>query len=256
MNRVRSLLYLLLVVVLTGWCSPSLCPTKAHAQTASPASPKSAVGADIWLSPDLGLSGNKSINAALSEPLEDNYTITLGTAPHQTTAILHNCKDYLHVEKSSYDAGPAVVSNVLHYEGARCDALDLLRSARPALHPAFYDFSFKHILSKDLPASLALLVNEEQQQLAERIDRRGGSIVDLEKVALHPRGPYEAELVATDWTATLTVLARADFLGDGNEELLIRRNVAAIGGTLRSTTVFLLARSLPAARLRIVTTRP
>ncbi|WP_263383364.1 hypothetical protein [Granulicella arctica] len=207
---------------------------------------------DLWQSPDLGLGSGKTIGAALLEPFEDTYEVTVREPGKLSPATLHNCKEYLRVEDAIYDAGPAPASNSLNYVAARCNALHLLQSARPAVHPTFRDFDFRHLAVRNLPPGLALIIADEEQKNADRITRHGGSILDLEKdVSVRATRRDEADLATPEWTATLTVLARADFLNDGREELLIRRNAAAIGGTYRSTRIFLLSRKSSSESLKI-----
>jgi hypothetical protein len=66
-------------------------------------------------------------------------------------------------------------------------------------------------------------------------------------------GP-SAELVAPDWTGQLTLFAHGDFLGEGNDQLLVRWVASVKGGTYQATRVFLLARnksSLVVVRSRV-----
>jgi hypothetical protein len=218
---------------------------------------KVAAQAPLVIFPELGLGAGESIEVALAEPLGDTFEVTLDASHQSARKTLQSCRDYLSVARFIYSAGPAVDSNVLYFEGARCDALNLLRSARPALHPVFQNFSFKHLAVKNLPPGMALIIANEEQRDADWITRKGGSILNLDSsVRLHATGPDKAELVTQDWTADLTVLARADFFGNGSEQLLLRRDAAATGGTYRSTRIFLLSRRSPSGPLRIEMTRP
>ncbi len=213
--------------------------------------------AGVWTSPALGLRPGQSLAGALESPFETPFEVTLSAPIKGTAATLRSCRDYLPVERMIYSAGPAAIANVLRAEGSRCDALDLLRSARPAKRLAFANFSFQRASVKELPPGLALLPSDEQQRVARDLAERGGSLFDLEKkVVLRAKSRNQAELSTGDWTATLTVWGRGDFLGDGREELLLWRNAAALGGTLRSSRVFLLVRPQGDGPLRVVRERP
>jgi len=209
------------------------------------------------LSPELNLAPGKSIEATLAEPFDSVYEVALSAPQKGTRKTLHNCLDYLPVENSIYSAGSALDYQSLRSDGARCDALDLLRTAKSAANQSFRDFSLEHLSVNDLPPGLALVIADEEQAKVDAITKRNGSILDVDKtIRLHPKGTDKAQLFTKDWTATLTVYAHADFFGDGKEQLLLRRDSAVIGGTYTSTVVFLLSRSSPTARLNIERQRP
>jgi len=222
-----------------------------------PAPTKASSPATVSLSPELGLASGKSIKAALAEPFDTPYRAMVRAPDFPRPKIIRNCLDYLPVEISVYSAGSALDFQSLRSDGARCDALDLLRTAKPAVSRTFRNFSLEHLSVNDLPPGLALVIADEEQARVDAITKRNGSILDVDKtIRLHPKGADKAQLSTKDWTATLTVYVRADFLGDGKEQLLLRRDAAVIGGTYTSTVVFLLSRSSPTARLNIERQRP
>jgi hypothetical protein len=209
----------------------------------------------LYISPELGITPTRSIDSALGEPFRHAYKVTVGKPPELVSKTLHNCLDYLPVEESIYSAGSALDEHSLRAQGARCDAYDLLRLAKASANPSFSDFSFAHLSVKALPPGLALIISDDERMKASAIAARDGSILELERAAtLRATGPNTAELTTKDWTATLTVYAHGDFLSDGNEELLLRRDAYAIHGSYRSISVFLLARGK--SGIRIVRQRP
>src|SRR5882757_9922378 len=175
-----------------------------------PAPTKASSPATVSLSPELGLPFGKSIEAALAKPFDTPYRTMVRAPDYPMPKIIRNCLDYLPVEISVYSAGSALDFQSLRSDGARCDALDLLRSARPAANQSFRDFAFEHLSTNDLPPGLALVIANEEQTKVDAITKRNGSILDVDKtIRFHPKGADKAQLSTKDWTATLTVYARA-----------------------------------------------
>ena len=204
--------------------------------------------------PELGLDASGTIEAALEKPLPDVYEVILGRGADATRHTVKNCTDYLTLGSGRRSTGSALNDASLRYLGATCVALDWLKMARPSTKPAFQNFSLQQITVRELPPELALAISFDSIADARSASKRGASILAIEpSVRLRPKSADEAELVASDWTAHLTVYGHADFFGDGSDELLVRWQGAATGGTYKATQVFLLARNK--GRLAVVRSR-
>lgn len=209
----------------------------------------------LYISPELGIDANRSVDAALAEPFRHTYEVSVGKPPELFTKTVRNCLDYLPIEAAIYSAGSALREQSLRAQGARCDAYGLLRVAKVAARSSFHDFSFARLPVKALPPGLAVVISRDEESKANEISVQDGSILDLVRdVTLRATSPNTAELATRDWSATLTVYAYGDFLNDGNEEMLLRRDAYAVHGSYRSISVFLLTREK--SGLRIVQQRP
>ncbi len=201
--------------------------------------------AGIYIAPELKISSTHTIDDALREPFPNPYVVTVGKAPNTANKTLSNCLDYLAMKGNHYSAESSLNLANVHYLGAKCDALDWIRGAKPAARPAFQNFSWRQIMVRQLPPELALNISREEEAKAKAVSAHGGSIAEMEPgVKLRIKSVDEAELVAAgDWTAALTVEAHGDFLGDGNEELLVVWLGHATGGTYTASYTFLLGRA-------------
>ena len=205
---------------------------------------QSASRAGIYVAPGLKITPTHTIDDALREPFPSSYEVTVGKAPNAANKTLTNCLDYLSMKGSHYSAVSSLNLANVHSLGATCDALDWIRGARPAAHPAFQNFSWRQITVRQLPPELALNISREEEAKARTVSAHGGSILEMEPgVKLRIKSADEAELVAPgDWTAALTMEAHGDFLGDGNEELLVVWLGHATGATYTASYTFLLGR--------------
>ena len=221
-------------------------------QQAPPAHPK--IKAQVYLSPDLKITSTHTVEEALRDPFPSPFQITVGEG-RGAPRTLNHCADYLAIRDTRYSASGSLEDKRLRYLGATCDALSWIKGARPAAHPAFGNFSWRQITLRQLPPELALNLSPDAEEQARKVSARGGSILELEPdLRLRVKNANEAQLVSEDEKITLTVDAHGDFLGDGNEQLLVRWQSSVTGGSYTSVYVFLLARRNN--RLVVVGQRP
>lgn len=242
-------------------CAGTVLLPAVHAQTQA-----TQARSSIWISPRLGLAPGASIADALAAPFDAPYTVTtvrLGTtvtpgeSDQRTSRILRNCNDYLPVESSIVSAGSAIDLRSLHYRGTQCDALALLRIAKPAHLHSLANFSWRHLSLRDLPPQLALALSPDQSARNRSVAAHNGSIRTVDpSVKLHPLNATQTELNAKDWTATLTLYGRADFTGSGEDALLVRRDASVKHGTYTTSSLFLLTRNRATGRLQIAGPQP
>ncbi len=194
-----------------------------------------------WVSPESELR-NQSVDVELRKPFEENFLVEVGRSENSNKKNVHNCLDYLSVRTSITDWGPSMIANILRIQAVRCDALDLLSHARQASHPCFERFTFTRLTAKNLPAKLSLVVSREDERDVKNASIRGLPVTFLsDHIVWRPRGQNVASLIVpSQWSSRLTVIARADFLGNGEEELMVRSETSVTDGTYRTLHLYLL----------------
>jgi hypothetical protein len=176
------------------------------------------------------------------------------TVEHGTKRQIRNCRDFLAVAKSSFDVQTEDDWSTLQAAGARCLALDALRSAKAASRTFLGWFTLSPESIARLPPSLDMPDAPESVEDAERAER-----------ACKPWGRYDhtlkvevetgdrALLHTAGWSGRLTLYARADFNGDGIEDLMVRRDAHVDhGGTAADSTVFIVTQTSPRRCLHLV----
>lgn len=215
-----------------------------------------AVASYNWVSPELQRK-NETIDADLHKPFEEDFVVGVGRSEDNIRRTLHTCSDYLSIRTDITDMGPSVMANVLRVQGTHCDALDLLSHAHVAPRRCFTNFTFAHLTVRNLPAALSLMVSKDDERAIQEASREGLPLTAVAgNVILRPVSRYEATLgVPSRWSSRLTVLASADFLGDGREELMVRSKSSVTGGTYQTAHLYLLgcasrSKVLPVIRQR------
>jgi hypothetical protein len=136
------------------------------------------------------------------------------TVEHGTKRQITNCRDFLAVAKSSFDVATEDDRSTLQAAGARCLALDALRSAKAASRTFLGWFTLSPESIARLPPSLDLPDAPESVEDAARAE-----------TACKPWGRYDptlkvkveagdrALLHTGAWSGRLTLYARADWSG-------------------------------------------
>jgi len=156
------------------------------------------------------------------------------------------------VTKLPFELENAVDWPVWWQQGTRCFALDALKQARPALRTNLGWFQLSKVAIAKLPARLALLQSPDELQevaAAEKACHSWGRFDKTLKVRVQP--PDGAALRSEGWSGRLTLYARADIDGDGLEDLLVRRDGQARGGTAAESRVFVVTQTSPAECPRV-----
>jgi hypothetical protein len=214
----------------------------------------------VWWSPNLGLKNQADVDRALSAPFDDDNDFDV-ELQDKTKRHFHACRDILAV--------PPAAIRKLEYAGttgwgilwaavADCNAINLIKSAKPARrsYVTAFTFSPKHIAK--LPPLLAEIDEcgsscpENTRSLAKAIKtcmpwRRYDS-----RLKVKIRHPNEADVSTDGWTGELTLYARGDFNDDGIEDLLMLRYGQAEGGTLTDATVFVLTKTSTNSCMEVV----
>ena len=205
----------------------------ASAQRPSP-------GPSVSLTPALGIAPRHTVADALGEPFPDTYTVQVPGAGPRT---VHNCTDYLALGTAKVSTGSSLDDRTLLSLGVRCVALDWIRSAPTSTHAAAPSagLAFGALRVFQLPPGLALTLSGDDQGAARKASEAGQSILAVEPdLRLRKGAMWTVGLRCPDWAEQLTLYARGDFLGTGDEQWLVRAAADATGGTYTSTRLFLL----------------
>jgi hypothetical protein len=204
----------------------------------------------IFLSKELGVGALSDVAAALDRPLDGGWVVKLAAGQKRR---IKTCRDFLAVTKSRFELPNAVDWAAWWQQGAHCFALDALRGARPALRSHLGWFRFSKPGITKLPPRLALLESPDELDdvaAAEKVCHGWGRFDETLKVRVE--APDKAALRSDGWTGHLVLYARADIDGDGLEDLLIRRDGHATGGTAAESRVFVVTQLSPTDCTRVV----
>lgn len=208
----------------------------------------------MWWTPELSLSSLQSIPARLNQAFADPYdtaTLSNGSVDQKTVS---NCIEFLRLLPLGYE--PRTVNDTTRYrlEGCKCQALKALEAARPAKQHSLAEFSLQaeSVLSI-LPPLLGPTPSPLEASERERATQQGSSwrMVDPE-ARLTAASKSKAKVIGPSWTTEIEVLARADFNGDANEDLLIQTFSYGTEGDWTEVKLRVLTRASGKAVLAII----
>lgn len=195
----------------------------------------------VFLSKEVGISALSEVGAALARPLPDAWDVKLdgGKKKH-----VKSCLDFLAVAKTKFELENPADWPVWWEQGALCFALDALKTAKPATRSFLGWFRMAKPEISKLPPGLAMLdgLDEEDEAAAAAKACRGWGKFDA-SLKIRTKTPAEATLRSDGWTGRLVLYARADIDGDGLEDLLLRRDAHATGGSAALSQVFVVTQS-------------
>jgi hypothetical protein len=162
--------------------------------------------------------------------------------------MVRDCREYLAVPAED-EVDVTVYYRMMAAEYVVCDALELLRGARPVpparRPPSFYTSALIERLDlTSFQSSLRPQLGDEPSVLS--------AVPGLE-----PQAEGFSVVSDTDeWYYDFQVAARADFTGDGREDWLVYFTDVAREGTYRAHSVFVVADAGRPGRLRVSLQRP
>ena len=204
----------------------------------------------VYLSKDLGVGTLSEVAKALERPLDDAWVVKLATGEKRK---IKTCLDFLAVTKSRFELPNAVDWTTFWQQGAHCFALKLLEDARPALRSNLGWFRFTKPGIAKLSPRLAWLESPDdldEAMAAEKACHGWGNFDETLKIRVD--GADRAALRSDGWSGRLFLYARADIDGDGLEDLLIRRDGHASGGTAAEARIFVISQPLAAGCTRVL----
>jgi hypothetical protein len=204
----------------------------------------------IFLSKELGVGALSDVATALDRPLDGGWVVKMAAGEKRK---IKTCRDFVAVTKSRFELPNAVDWAAWWQQGAHCFALDALQGARPALRSHLGWFRFSKPGIAKLPPSLALLESPDDLDEVAAAEQACHGWVRFDKtLRIRIEAPDRASLRSEGWTGRLVLYARADIDGDGVEDLVIRRDGRATGGTAVESRVFVVTQSSPTECTRVV----
>jgi len=210
--------------------------------------------AAVSLAPELGVSATVSPAQALRTPWAAPLSVPLLSGGTRT---LRSCTDFFGVSKQVSDAIDGRDEQVLLGHAVRCEALKAAAGGRPAARSFVAGWKLGAAGWRTAPPAFDFQFSPDGEAQAKRVTAKGGSAADLEKVTVTPKDAFHYLVRGDGWTGDFTILVRGlDLTGDGVEDLIVSRNVAATEGTLRAMTYFVVTRTTPNGPLKVVRSFP
>ncbi len=203
----------------------------------------------IQWSPALHLKSLAHIPERLNQPFEDTFKGVAEGKP----ATISSCNDYLRLSQKGFAASNDREHAVLRLNAVDCAAVSLLQTAKPAHITLLNNFRLTPEAMNILPPELAPAVSQEKEVDAHAADLAGESWKTYVKDAQATASDVASQILVTEpgWSTKVTEYGRADFTGDGVEDLLVRTDTAATQGTYGNTQLFILSRKSKNGRLTL-----
>jgi hypothetical protein len=204
----------------------------------------------VYLSKDLGLNALADVVAALDRPLDDTWVVKMATGEKRK---VKTCRDFLAVAKSRFELPNAADWGTWWQQGAHCFALSVLERAKPAVQSNLGWFRFTKPSIARLSPRLAFLESPDaldEAIAAEKTCQAWGRFDETLRIRV--QASDKAEVRSEGWSGRLFLYARADIDGDGLEDLLLRRDGRATGGTAAEARVFVISQPSRAGCTQII----
>jgi hypothetical protein len=232
--------------------------------TAQPAPPAPAPDAaapkalSISWSGALELSALTAIDEALDKPLGNTWSVLVADKPPRS---IKTCRELLAVSKVKFDLPPDQQSDVdwagLVSDSIRCFALEALKGAKvpAASHLGWFRFSQAGVAR--LPPTFGMSIAENDQTTMEKAAKRCQPWGKYDRrLKLKVDAPDSGHISADGWAGRLTLYGRADFDGDGLEDLLFLRYGKLKDGAQDDEALFIVTQTSPQACPRVIRTLP
>ena len=209
----------------------------------------------IWWSPALELDSLDRLEARLGEPAPiEGMELTKGYPVVVARAVVTDCNSLLRLIAEGYDASVGMNHRLMRFNAAWCGAIAAFRTARPARVSHVRDFVFDARAPAVLPAMVFTAAGCEWQCRQNIANARGIPLArfETENIAVEVKGPFEVSMVTSMDCVDLSIVGRADFDGDGREDLLVISNVSYIQGHGGTTEHYFLSRAAPDEVMRVV----
>ncbi len=214
----------------------------------------------IWWSPRLQLESLDKIDERLNAPLwppEDAMEVFKdrlegdGSVPKK--AIVNNCLSLFRLIEEGYEPRYYIEFKRLMYVRALCRAAIAFRRARPAKASHIRDFVFDADAVNRLPAMVLVAVGCEDLCRKYEANERHIPVARFREITKLRVVTEIAIFLETEWSKdALEIIGRADFNGDGLEDLMVLSQSWAIGGSWEGTRFFILGRESPDAIFHVL----
>ena len=204
----------------------------------------------IWWAPSLGIEGLDDVEKRLEDTawFGGGIHIYKGERGKRNEAIADSCGSLERLLQEGYSAYVTHSIRVLRYRLAKCGAMRMLLKAQPAKKSFVRSFGFDADSLNYLPA----IVNPSpscdflcRQFVANERRISWNKFAVSKTLSVDPVSEHQLKVLTETESLTLELKARADFNGDGLEDLLLWVNAGATGGTWGTTEYYLLTRDTP-----------
>lgn len=169
--------------------------------------------------------------------------------------VLGSCAEYLALQGQEiwpayYPDGPAFMTLAM-----MCKASQAIGSAEPAERSYIRSLAFDRTLPDRLPWQIAMIISgRERERIAERRPEASWREVTtaLPVTKFESCGKYCGVYDDAGGSQEVRLVARADFDGDGIEDLLVSSDNAAKGGSYRATRMFVLTRRQSQGEIELI----
>lgn len=206
----------------------------------------------IWWSPSLGLESLDKIDERLARKFwpdqSEGIQVVKGEGPGDAKAFIDSCVSYDKLRKEGYYAQYNHSEQVLIFQSSYCDAFEMLRDAKPAKESHVNKIIFDKTFLNYLPAIVDPSPSCDYLCRQYAANERRIPWYDFEVahfLSVDVENDYRMKVTTDTEILILEGLARADFNGDGLEDLLLRVTAGPIGGTWGTTRLYLLSRETP-----------
>lgn len=213
----------------------------------------------IWWSPSLELDSLDQIDDRLERKFwpdqSEGIPVYKGEWPGDDQSFIDSCASYDKLRKEGYYARYNHDMKILLFHTAKCHAIEMLREANPAKKSYVRDFKLDADSINYLPALVDASASCDRlcrQYVANERRISWKEFAGLDSQSMKYEGDYVMEGEVSGSDLTLEILARADFNGDGLEDLLLMVDADAIGGTWGTTRLYLLSREKPESVLWVL----
>ena len=214
----------------------------------------------IWWSSRLQLESLDKIDERLNAPLwppEDGVEVFKdrlegdGSVPKK--AIVNNCLSLFRLIEEGYEPRYYIEFKRLMYVRALCRAVIAFRRARPAKASHIRDFVFDADAVNHLPAMVVLGGGCDWRCRQYEANERHIPVARFREITKLRVVTEIAIFLETEVSKnTLEIVGRADFNGDGLEDLIVFSTWSAIGGTAEYADYFILGRESPDAIFHVL----
>ena len=176
-----------------------------------------------------------------------------GSGDSLNEAWANTCVSLKKLTDEGYYGGGSYYIWIQHYSLSHCQAIEMLRDAKPPRISFLRDFRFDVETVDYLPAMMNLppSCNSLCRQVTANI--RGIPLSRFEEVLLRQViSETELDVWTAGWYVRLTVLARADFNADGLDDMLMLSSGGATEGTYAAAELFTVSRDGSISVLRII----
>lgn len=186
-----------------------------------------------------------AIDQELAAPFEAPIEVVGGSGRKATVRDCHSALDLL---GRGFEAPRDVEQRVLRAASIRCLALRTLKSATPARRSALDTFHLSDDALAVLPPTLAAAASDEARRRVREAEGQGKSWRDFVPNATAKTEPASDDrpdpglvVESPGWRVRVTTYAYGDFDGDGSEDLMLRVDEEAVGGTYRHHRLVIVA---------------